>query len=40
MRKIILQNMLTLDGYFEGPQRKIDWHLVDEEFNEFAIDIH
>ncbi len=31
--------MLTsLDGYFEGPNREIDWHNVDEEFNEFAID--
>jgi len=39
MRKIILQNMVTLDGYFEGPHREIDWHLVDEEFNEFAIDL-
>ena len=28
----------TLDGYFEGPKREIDWHNVDEEFNEFAID--
>jgi dihydrofolate reductase len=38
MRKIILQNMVTLDGYFEGPNREIDWHNVDTEFNEFAID--
>lgn len=39
MRKIILQNMISLDGYFEGPQREIDWHVVDEEFNEYAIDL-
>jgi dihydrofolate reductase len=31
--------MLTsLDGYFEGPGRDINWHYVDAEFNEFAID--
>jgi dihydrofolate reductase len=38
MRKIILFNMITLDGFFEGPNRDIGWHNVDEEFNEFAID--
>jgi dihydrofolate reductase len=30
--------MITLDGFFEGPNREIDWHNVDEEFNEFAIE--
>jgi dihydrofolate reductase len=29
--------MVTLDGFFEGPNREIDWHNVDGEFNEFAI---
>ena len=38
MRKIIFQNMITLDGYYEGPNREIDWHNVDKEFNEFAIE--
>jgi dihydrofolate reductase len=28
--------MVTLDGFFEGPNREIDWHNVDKEFNEFA----
>jgi dihydrofolate reductase len=37
MRKVILFNMVTLDGFFEGPNREIDWHHVDAEFNEFAI---
>jgi dihydrofolate reductase len=36
MRKLIIFNMLTLDGFFEGPKGEIDWHNVDEEFNEFA----
>jgi dihydrofolate reductase len=38
MKKIILFNMVTLDGFFEGPDKEIDWHNVDEEFNDFAID--
>jgi dihydrofolate reductase len=28
--------MVTLDGFFEGPNGEIDWHNVDEEFNDFA----
>ncbi len=38
MRKVILFNMVTLDGFFAGPNGEIDWHNVDDEFNEFAID--
>jgi dihydrofolate reductase len=30
--------MVTLDGFFEGPNRDISWHTVDAEFNDFAID--
>ena len=37
MRKLFLFMMVTLDGFFEGPNGEIDWHNVDEEFNEFAI---
>jgi dihydrofolate reductase len=36
MRKIFLSMMVTLDGYFEGPNREIDWHVVGNEFNDFA----
>jgi dihydrofolate reductase len=38
VRKFILFNLVTLDGFFAGPNGEIDWHRVDEEFNEFAID--
>jgi dihydrofolate reductase len=38
MRKLFSFNMVTLDGFFEGPNQEIDWHNVDEEFNEFAIE--
>ena len=37
MRKLFLFNMVTLDGFFEGPNQDISWHTVDEEFNDFAI---
>jgi len=37
MRKMFLFNMVTLDGFFEGPNQDISWHNADEEFNEFAI---
>jgi dihydrofolate reductase len=37
MRKVILFDMATLYGFFAGPNGEIDWHRVDEEFNEFAI---
>ncbi|PJZ31280.1 riboflavin biosynthesis protein RibD [Leptospira kmetyi] len=39
MRKIIFQMMTSVDGYFEGPDGTLDWHLVDEEFNQYAIDL-
>ncbi|HEY9392381.1 MAG TPA: dihydrofolate reductase family protein [Mycobacteriales bacterium] len=31
MRKIILMMSVSLDGFFEGPNREIDWHTVDDE---------
>ncbi len=31
--------MLSLDGYFEGPNHDISWHRVDEEFDKFAIEM-
>jgi len=39
MRKIIFQMMITLDGYFEGPDRELDWHIVDKEFLQSAVDL-
>ena len=37
MRKVFLFNLVTLNGFFEGPNQDVSWHHVDEEFNEFAI---
>jgi dihydrofolate reductase len=39
MRKLFAFNLVTLDGYFEGSNGEIDWHNVDVEFNEYAIDM-
>ena len=36
MKKIIVFNMVTIDGYFAGVDGNINWHNVDAEFNEFA----
>ena len=29
--------MATLDGYIEGPNRKIDWVLIDEELHQNPV---
>ena len=39
MRKLTAFMLLSLDGYFEGPNPwSLEWHNVDEEFNEFATE--
>jgi dihydrofolate reductase len=38
MRKLIFFNLITVDGFFEGPNQDIEWHNVDDEFNELAIE--
>lgn len=29
--------MVSLDGFFEGPDHDLSWHNVDEEFNQLAL---
>ena len=38
MRKLFAFNMVSLDGFFEGPNQDISWHNTDDEFNQFAIE--
>lgn len=38
MRKIIVFNLVSVDGYFAGVDGNIDWHNVDDEFNKFAVE--
>lgn len=37
MKKLILFNSVTADGYFEDSKGLVGWHHADAEFNEFAI---
>jgi dihydrofolate reductase len=37
VRKLLSFMVVTLDGYYEGPDGEFDWPNVDDEFNEFAI---
>ncbi|WP_449351703.1 dihydrofolate reductase family protein [Streptomyces shaanxiensis] len=39
MRKIVLMMSVSLDGYFEGPDHDISWHLVDEELHQHMNDV-
>jgi dihydrofolate reductase len=39
MRKLIVSNLVSLDGFFEGPNKELDWFVVDEEFLEYAKDL-
>ena len=35
MRKLIMWNMVTVDGYFEGPDRDIGWFLFEDELENY-----
>jgi dihydrofolate reductase len=39
MRRVIVSNLASLDGFFEGVNKELDWHVVDEEFFEYAKDM-
>ncbi|MFD2611052.1 dihydrofolate reductase family protein [Paenibacillus gansuensis] len=38
MRKLIAQELVSMDGFFAGPNGEIDWHNVDDEYSEYAKD--
>jgi hypothetical protein len=33
MRKIILMMSISVDGFIEGPNRELDWQMIDEELH-------
>jgi dihydrofolate reductase len=37
MRKLLSFMVVTLDGFYEGPNGEFDWPNVDDEFAEFSI---
>jgi len=38
MRKLSVFNFITLNGYFQGPNRDISWHRHGAEENEYAVE--
>lgn len=36
MRKVFWSQMVSLDGFMEGPNRELDWHVVDEDFTKYV----
>jgi hypothetical protein len=38
MRKFFWQMMVRPDGFMEGPNRELDWHVVDDDFNRYVSD--
>src|SRR5919202_5630725 len=39
MRKIILMMSVSVDGFIEGPNRELDWHMVDDELHSHFNDV-
>jgi dihydrofolate reductase len=37
--KIVFHIGVSIDGFFEGPNREIDWHCVDEELHQHMNDV-
>jgi dihydrofolate reductase len=36
MRKVIVSNLMALDGFFERPNKILDWVITDDEFFDYA----
>jgi dihydrofolate reductase len=34
VRKIVVHMMVSVDGFFEGPDHDLSWHMVDEELHQ------
>ena len=39
MRRLIVSNVMSLDGFFEGPNHEFNWFTPDEEFLDYAKDM-
>ncbi len=39
MRKLFVSNLMSLDGFFETIDHKLDWFVVDDEFFDYADDM-
>jgi len=38
MRKLIMWNMVTVDGYFEGPGHDLGWFVFDDELEKYILE--
>lgn len=38
MRKVIFSTMVSLDGFIEGPNRELDWPIIDGELHRYVND--
>lgn len=38
MRKVIVSNYVTIDGFFAGPNGELDWFIWDDEMAKFSTD--
>ena len=38
MRKMIYSMLVSLDGFIEGPDHNLDWHIIDEELHQYIND--
>lgn len=39
MRKLFVSNLMSLDGFFETTDHKLDWFVADEDFSDYADDM-
>lgn len=39
MRKVIVSNLVTLDGFFEGLNGELDWFVVEDEFFDYVKEL-
>ena len=37
MRKIIVSNLITIDGYFEGINQDLSWFVTGNDFFDYAV---
>ena len=38
MRKIVVMTSISVDGFMQGPDRELDWQLVDDELHQHCND--
>src|SRR5436190_394935 len=39
MRKTIISNLVSIAGYFEGPNKELDWFVTDQHFFDYAREL-